>query len=196
MGYSTSDISRKPAEKWGNISNEEKARNLFISQLTGFLISRENLFLGVSSKGLLKKCKCCRKGVIEIKCPYKQGVYIHEVHFCDFVVFTSKNLSIIRVKDDTAVSQKKSISDDAGNDNVATYYISPLEFKYMKKKMIQCDNHKCAFQCFHYASVFNVCQKPGGKWYCLPPPLKKIKFLTLSHSECKYMWKRWRENER
>jgi hypothetical protein len=42
----------------------------FEAQLTGFLISRENLFWGVSSNGLTK-LKCCGKGVIEIKCPYK-----------------------------------------------------------------------------------------------------------------------------
>ncbi|KAL3855785.1 hypothetical protein ACJMK2_014985 [Sinanodonta woodiana] len=180
MGFSSFDLIRKPAVKWG-INNEQKARHLFISTMSRFI------FGCLKSNGLTK-CKCCGKGVIEIKSPYKHReslvsdaaqsdkvqiqMHVHQVQYCDFDVFTSKELCITRLKYDARVffmslvlsenvtrELENRIIDAAENDNVATYCICDQQ-KY--GKMIQWDNDDCWF---HYACV-NVCRKPRGKWYC------------------------------
>ncbi|KAL3851973.1 hypothetical protein ACJMK2_015663 [Sinanodonta woodiana] len=138
MGYSKFDISRKPAVKWG-ISKGK----------TFFLISTDDSFFSAYSDGHTK-CKCCGKEVIEIRCPYNHNgsldltlkathiyfthvqlqIDIHEVQYCDFVVFTCNKLCITRrylmslvLPEIGTREHENGIIDAARNDNVATYCI-------------------------------------------------------------------------
>ncbi|CAG2215690.1 unnamed protein product [Mytilus edulis] len=80
VGYSSYDLSKKAAVKWG-VDHEEECRQAYITNqstqhidfecnLSGFTINNQHPFLGASPDGITN-CQCCGKGLIEIKCPYK-----------------------------------------------------------------------------------------------------------------------------
>ncbi|CAC5420381.1 unnamed protein product [Mytilus coruscus] len=79
-GYSTYDLSKKQSVKWG-VDHEDECRQAYTNHqqnhhldLTcspcGFFIHTIHPFLGVSPDGIVN-CKCCGRGTLEVKCPFK-----------------------------------------------------------------------------------------------------------------------------
>ena len=80
MGYSSYDLSKKDAVKWG-LDHEDECRTLFTGYMetahpnfkcrpSGFKVNSNHPFLGASPDGVTS-CDCCGEGTLEIKCPFK-----------------------------------------------------------------------------------------------------------------------------
>ncbi|VDI40629.1 Hypothetical predicted protein [Mytilus galloprovincialis] len=239
VGYSSYDLSKKTAVKWG-IDHEEECKQAYITNqstqhldsecnLSGFTINSQHPFLGASPDGITN-CQCCGKRLIEIACPYKHKdiavmqaassdkdfcldkslhfktnhryytqvqfqMFILQLTFCDFIVFTkckpSPRMVIVRVSIDvnfchalistcelfvkTYVIRELVTRQLENQQQVATR--PPEENNNEKKtwclcaepeygKMIKRDKSECPYQWFHYKCV-NIRRKPKGKWYCL-----------------------------
>ena len=97
MGYSSNDLSSIPAVKYG-VDNEQNARDWYAKQMRSlhqnlscresrFYVCQSNPFLGASSDGIVS-CSCCGRGILEIKCSFKnkekaiQNAADEDLSFC------------------------------------------------------------------------------------------------------------------
>ncbi|XP_067655510.1 uncharacterized protein [Haliotis asinina] len=116
-------------------------------------------------------------------------MYVHDVSYCDFVIFTNKDMAIVRVpRDDTfcatlitkcesfffmhilpeIISRKlentKPYSSKAATDTVDTdVWCLCQQEEY--GRMIMCEGANCSYTWFHYQCV-NIRRKPKGSWHC------------------------------
>ena len=80
MDYKSYNLSKKEAVKWG-LNNESMVRHAYFEnnrkhhqdlkcEVSGFQISKSNVFFGATANGIVS-CKCCGTWTLEIKCPCK-----------------------------------------------------------------------------------------------------------------------------
>ncbi|VDI16885.1 Hypothetical predicted protein [Mytilus galloprovincialis] len=104
VGYTSYDLSKKVAVKWG-IDHEEECRQSYARHQTqqhldfsctqsGFHVSSENPFLG-ASPDVITNCQCCGRGIVKIKCPYKhKDNTIEHAAAIDSTFCLDKNLNL------------------------------------------------------------------------------------------------------
>lgn len=80
MHYNTKSLNSVPACNWGiiheNLAREEFTKIMklhhtnFTCKQVGLILMKKNPYIGASPDDITS-CDCCRKSIIEIKCPFK-----------------------------------------------------------------------------------------------------------------------------